>query len=677
MAQGGGRVGVAEGDEAFPGRLRAQPRLARRELGDRVEQRAVEQLLVQPAYDRAVPLPLAGQPGHRVGAQAQRAAEAAQVGLRLRDEVGAAQAVQLDAVLHGAQEAVRLVQPGRVLTAHVAARGQGPQGVQGGAAAQGGVGAAVHQLEELHGELHVAQAARAELELPVDLGRGDVLHHPAAHLLHVRHEVVPLGRLPDEGVQRVQVRLAERRVAGHRAGLEQGLELPGLGPALVVGDVAAEGAHEGAVAALGAEVGVHRPDGALHGRLRADPHQVGGEFRGGPQCLGFRGALRRFRHEDHVDVGDVVQFVAAALAHRDHREAAGGGVLGGGVLGEGQGRAEGGGGQVGEFARGLGDVRGAADVAGGDGEQAAAVGDAEGDRVGGLGQAAFELRDARVEVVRFVRDQGVPVGGVAGEVVGEGGGGAEDAEEAVAEGLAAMRVSSSSRWAVGVGWASRRRTRPCRARSGSAVAPRASRRTGSSRTVVSSGPSRRRSAAEGSVKPCRSRRVKVLLLRPGVMSVVSSWCVRRPGQSVTGGGAGLGLWGCASAGAGALWVSRDACGGLCGCVVVAVAPTVVRGSGPRRAVSVLGPAPCSSCVAGLFAGRCGRTQPATSPSRRVRPRVRGPSPSPARRARARVASATAPSVSLPALSSGGGFRSWSVVLASFRLPSGRRLRSSC
>ncbi len=136
VAQGRGGVGVAERDQPFAGRLAAQPGLARGELGDRVEQRPVEQLLVQPSYDTGVPSPFAVEVGHRVAAQAQGAADAAQVGVVLGDEVGAAQPVQLDAVLHGAQEAVGVVQLGGVGPADVAAGGEGLQGVERGAAAQ-------------------------------------------------------------------------------------------------------------------------------------------------------------------------------------------------------------------------------------------------------------------------------------------------------------------------------------------------------------------------------------------------------------------------------------------------------------------------------------------------------------------------------------------------------------
>ncbi len=349
--------------------------------------------------------------------------------------------MQLDPVLHRPQEPVGGVQRGGVGPADVAAGRQLGQRLQGVRAAQRGVGAAVHQLEQLDGELHVAQPAGAELELAVQFGGRDRLDHPPAHLLHVRDEVLPLGRLPDQRRHRLGVGRAEFGVAGHRAGLEQRLELPGLGPALVVRQVAGQGAHQRPVAALGAQVGVHRPDGALAGGVRAEPHHVRGQPGGRLQRLLLRHALAGLRDEDHVHVGDVVELAAAALAHRDHGEPAG---LGGPrvLLGGDRQRAlQGGAGQVGEFGGGLGQVGGGAQVAGGDGQQAAAVGGAQ--RVGGLAgrggdplvEPAAELGGPRVHVAQFEGDQRVPVARVGGQVVAEGGGGAEDAQQPVAQRL--------------------------------------------------------------------------------------------------------------------------------------------------------------------------------------------------------------------------------------------------
>ncbi|CAM5585652.1 hypothetical protein SNARM312S_08381 [Streptomyces narbonensis] len=127
--------------------------------------------------------------------------------------------------------------------------------------------------------------------------------------------------------------------------------------------------------------------------------------------------------------------MAAALAHRDDGEPALGGVGGRGGAGDGERGAQGRRRQVGELGGRLGDVGGAAHVPGRDGDQAAAVGDPQGDGVGGLGEAPLELGDARVQVGRLVGDEGLPVAGVAGQVVGERLGCAEDPEEPVPEGL--------------------------------------------------------------------------------------------------------------------------------------------------------------------------------------------------------------------------------------------------
>ena len=74
--------------------------------------------------------------------------------------------------------------------------------------------------------------------------------------------------------------------------------------------MAVERAHERALAALGAQVGVH-----LEAGLAQDPHHPAREPGGG--------GVGGLRDEHDVDVADVVQLAAAALAHRDDREPAG------------------------------------------------------------------------------------------------------------------------------------------------------------------------------------------------------------------------------------------------------------------------------------------------------------------------------------------------------------------
>ena len=71
VAQRGLRVGVAERGQPGLRRLQRQPRLVAGQLGDRAEQRAVEELLVQPAHLAPVVAPLLVELGDRLGEDAR------------------------------------------------------------------------------------------------------------------------------------------------------------------------------------------------------------------------------------------------------------------------------------------------------------------------------------------------------------------------------------------------------------------------------------------------------------------------------------------------------------------------------------------------------------------------------------------------------------------------------
>ncbi len=192
----------------------------------------------------------------------------------------AAQPAELQQVLGAAQEPVGGAELVGVGPADVAARGQCGQRGQRGGRAQRLVRAAVHQLQQLDGELDVAQAAGAELELAARHVLRQRGLHAAAHRLHVLDEVLPLRRLPDQRADLGDVALAQVQVAGGRAGLEQRLELPGLGPPVVVRQVAGQRADERALAAFRAQVRVDGEDAALRGGPLADLDHAGGQLRG-------------------------------------------------------------------------------------------------------------------------------------------------------------------------------------------------------------------------------------------------------------------------------------------------------------------------------------------------------------------------------------------------------------
>ena len=147
-------------------------------------------------------------------------------------------------MLEGPQERVGVVHRLAVGATDVAALGQLGERAERGRGTQPTVGAAVHELQQLDGELHVAQPAGPELELAVGVLRRDVLDDATPHGLHVVDESVALGGLPHERLHHLGVLAPDREVARHRPGLEQRLELPGLGPALVVAAVAGDGADE-------------------------------------------------------------------------------------------------------------------------------------------------------------------------------------------------------------------------------------------------------------------------------------------------------------------------------------------------------------------------------------------------------------------------------------------------
>ncbi len=401
---------------------------------------------MQPLHLAAVPSPLPVELGHRVLGHPHGAAQAAQRVLVVGYDVGAAQLRELDPVLQGAQEAVRLVERGAVVASDVPAPGELRQRAQRRRCAHRLVGAAVHHLQELHGELDVAQAPRAELELPLGLGDGDVLHDPAAHRLDLGDEPLALGRRPHRGRDALDVLPADLGVPRDRTSLEQRLELPGVGPAFVVALVAGQRADQRAGLALRAQRRVHRPDRALPRVVGADPDQVGGELGADPHCRLLIVAVGRLDDEDDVDVADVVELVTPALAHRDDREPRRLTGLADAGARDGQASLQRGRGQVGELGRDVVDPDTVRQVAGGEAEQQPAVLDAH--RVDGLrvGQGrrravvrrvgADRLEHAGAEVVRR-RPRGLeggvgqvaPVLGVPEQVVAERRARAEHAEQ--------------------------------------------------------------------------------------------------------------------------------------------------------------------------------------------------------------------------------------------------------
>ena len=183
------------------------------------------------------------------------------------------------------------------------------------------LGAAVHELEQLHAELDVAQPAGPELELPLGLAAGTCCSTRRRIACTSATKLSRPAAPHDQRADGRDVRLPELAVTGHRAGLEQRLELPGLGPPLVVGAMALRVRTSGpslpsgrSAASTGHSVPSpgarrsRRASGAVASRVPVASAAV------------LVDALARLDDEDHVDVADVVELASAALAHADHRE---------------------------------------------------------------------------------------------------------------------------------------------------------------------------------------------------------------------------------------------------------------------------------------------------------------------------------------------------------------------
>ena len=242
-------------------------------------------------------VPVADRPGHPLARS--------RIG---RKGVGLAQVVQLKAMLDVSQPSVRLVEVGGVGRLDVAALAEAMETLEGIRRPQRRVRPAVDQLEQLDGELDVADAADASLELvvPADECLCPGLHHP-----DLPHRV---------GAERVGIhewrcggeeRLAEVGVACHRPCLHQRLEFPGLGPALPVRPVRVQGPRQRAGSPLRPEVGIDPEGDAVAG---AFGHRLD-ESRGRRRSR----LLVSIVDEDEVDVRGVVELAPAPLAEGDHR----------------------------------------------------------------------------------------------------------------------------------------------------------------------------------------------------------------------------------------------------------------------------------------------------------------------------------------------------------------------
>ncbi len=227
--------------------------------------------------------------------------------------------VVLQAMLEAAQELVGARERRGAPRVDEAARGhRGERGARG-RRAQRRVAPAAHQLEELHAELDLADAARADLDVVAPAAPARRLEDPpvqlAQRLEQSEVEVAPI----DEG----RHTLLEARVGPRDdARFEPGVTLPG---ACVSDEVLLERGERGrerAAVAEGTQPHVHAEGLSVGGRLREERDE--GASGGGEEfAMRMRPAARLALgavEEHEVDVGGDVQLRAAELAERSDRE---------------------------------------------------------------------------------------------------------------------------------------------------------------------------------------------------------------------------------------------------------------------------------------------------------------------------------------------------------------------
>ena len=229
----------------------------------------------------------------------------------------------LQTVLDGPQMHVRMRERPSELRHQVAALGQAKDRLERVTLPQPRVVAAVQELERLHEELDLANAAASQLDvelfaaLRLDRSIDLTLHRPDGD----RDPGIDAGPVDHVARQLGKAR-ADALVAGRDARLQQRLAFPELRPLAVVGAIAVEREHHRPRAPLGSESQVNPEQRAFLGdvlELRHDGPAHALEVRAVGQATGSSairltiGAV----HEHQVDVRRVVQLLAAELPHRD------------------------------------------------------------------------------------------------------------------------------------------------------------------------------------------------------------------------------------------------------------------------------------------------------------------------------------------------------------------------
>ncbi len=185
----------------------------------------------------------------------------------------------------------------------------------------------MHELQHLHDELDLADAARPELHVACEpfgfLRDVDFRLHRLDLFDRLEVEVSAI----DERLHLGEELVTEGDVTADRPRLQHRRALPGLAPGFVIRERALERVHDRTVLALGPEAEVDAEDEAVGGDLAERSRDRFGDARRDGTGIGRAARAARALavgaamdvHE--IDVGAVVELAAAELAHCEHDEA--------------------------------------------------------------------------------------------------------------------------------------------------------------------------------------------------------------------------------------------------------------------------------------------------------------------------------------------------------------------
>ncbi len=227
----------------------------------------------------------------------------------------------LQAMLQPSKEPIRAGQGLGVVLGHVPLSGQDCERAEGVRLPEPFVATAVDDLEELDGELHVADPAPPTLDLGSRLAPGSYVLlqadlHPADLLDGLRGKLLAI----DERGDHLHEGLPQLEVAGHRPGLAQGLPFPGHRLRLVVRTHRGKGASERPSPAPGAKRRIDPERDALGRHLGEQADDLRGLSLGPVAPLRLSSCPASLGHEEHVDVRGVIELGPSELAQTDHRK---------------------------------------------------------------------------------------------------------------------------------------------------------------------------------------------------------------------------------------------------------------------------------------------------------------------------------------------------------------------